>query len=534
MARAPHHPFGDMQRPPRTDQQVADDERRNKEQTDRLEAAAVPAVNQTSDPDGEPTSSVAQAAGEIDDQGMDDLDRLLLNRRKRARAVLPLDTAPTDNASTTLVVPAQLIVRDVPDNLPDDARAVLEARNFRAPAQGEPSLACPELEGRFTVYTHTGGAGDGNRTQRNDDMRAAVRSLDEDLVNAKVKASPTLVTALQKVIVKAAIGPAPTTVDSSDPSTLEAFREAGFHVPTGEVVVAVIDTGIVNVLRADGWLNEVPGGPGRIDPLDAFPPPGNGKLDFAAGHGTFAAGIVRMVDPEAEIRVYRALDSDGFADEITVACAMIRAVKEGAQVINLSFGMQTIDGRPSVALEQALAVIDEITDEQTRPVIVAAAGNYGNEEKVWPAAFSDKRPAAAGFSDDKVVSVAALAKHNNDYVGADWSTRGDWVTCSCMGSGIVSTFVPGDEDPEFADLRPNNPPPDHYPLGDTGDSWAVWSGTSFAAPQVAGAIARLCREGPGAPLTPLQARDHLLLQPPAAPLPGFPGFGKAMVLLPGT
>ena len=66
-------------------------------------------------------------------------------------------------------------------------------------------------------------------------------------------------------------------------------------------------------------LNEVPGGPGRIDPLDAFPVPGNGRLDFAAGHGTFAAGIVRMVDPEARIRVYQALDSDGFADENTIA-----------------------------------------------------------------------------------------------------------------------------------------------------------------------------------------------------------------------
>jgi hypothetical protein len=510
MADAPYEPFPDqLDVPPRGRGQIERDRTRNKEQTDRLERGATPADEQA------PTT-VQTSEGE--GQSDDDLAMILFERRRDARTDL-VDTASTDTGHLSLVVPGQLLVRDIPENLSDAAKAILESRHFREPEQGEFSAVCPELEGRVTVYVHTGGQGDDNRDQRNDDMREAVRGLDE--AGTKVKASPTLVTALQRVIVKAAIGPAPTTVDAD-----EAFRLAGFHAPSGEVVVAVIDTGIANVRRADGWLNEVPGGPGRIDPLDAFPVPGNGRLDFAAGHGTFAAGIVRMVDPEARIRVYQALDSDGFADENTIACTMIQAVKDGAHVLSLSFGMQTIDNKSSVALELALEEIDRFCSGHGRPLpaIVAAAGNFGNEEKVWPAAF------------ERVVSVAALTAKDDDgaYHGADWSTRGEWVTCCCVGSGIVSTFVPGKEDPEFFALRSpagpgSNPPvPDSYPDHGRGDSWAVWSGTSFAAPQIAGAISRLCRDG----LDPLDAQKELLVH--AERLHAYPKFGKAIVLLPGT
>ena len=72
--------------------------------------------------------------------------------------------------------------------------------------------------------------------------------------------------------------------------------------------------------------------------------------------------------------------------------------------------------------------------------------------------------------------------------GAEWSSHGDWVTCSAVGEGIVSTFVKGEEDQErFGD-------DDVYPEDPERDSWAVWSGTSFAAPQIAAHIATKCRD----------------------------------------
>jgi len=64
--------------------------------------------------------------------------------------------------------------------------------------------------------------------------------------------------------------------------------------------------------------------------------------------------------------------------------------------------------------------------------------------------------------------------------------------------------------------------PDGQHLNQFGqDSWAVWSGTSFSAPQIAGALARLHN---GQPLS--QALDQLLAtgQP-------VPDFGQALRVL---
>jgi thermitase len=138
---------------------------------------------------------------------------------------------------------------------------------------------------------------------------------------------------------------------------------------------------------------------------------------------------------------------------------------------------------------------------------------------VWPAAFSFI-PAYK----DRVVSVAALnARHQR----AGWSSRGKWVTCSCVGQGIVSTFVPGEEDPEFSKHHPRWPHPDSYPLAGQLDAWAVWSGTSFAAPQIAGAISRTMRQQGLA--SPRAAAQVLLAQGVH-----LSGFGQAMCLLAGT
>jgi subtilisin family serine protease len=277
--------------------------------------------------------------------------------------------------------------------------------------------------------------------------------------------------------------------------------------PDRPVKVAVIDTGIAAEIRTDGWLAEVPRA-GNTDPLDAFPlPNGDGFLDFAAGHGTFVAGLVREVAPRAEIAVYRASDSDGIANEETVACAMIRAViEDGAQIVNLSLGCQTQDNMPPIAIQAALEIITEWARERDRDIlVVAAAGNSGDATAMWPAALSSP-------TFPTVVSVAGLKP---DMHPAPWSTRGYWVTCSTIGQGLLSTYVQGQDPPQ-----PGGPGQVFGP-----DSWAVWSGTSFAAPQIAGALARRYQdEG-------ISLRDALsgLL---AAGRP-ISGFGRAVKILPG-
>jgi hypothetical protein len=265
--------------------------------------------------------------------------------------------------------------------------------------------------------------------------------------------------------------------------------------------VAVVDTGIPEKQRGDGWLVDIPRNSGNIDPLYDFSPRGERYLDYDAGHGTFVAGIIKQIAPGAKVKVYRALRSDGVGTEIAVACAMIRAVDEGADILNLSLGCQTLDDQPPIAIKAALDVIRERERRNGRKVlVVAAAGNYGDTRPCWPAAFRE------------VVSVAGLAP---DMLPSEWSSRGFWVTCSAVGQGLRSTYVEGEQSFEF----------DPTPHSFGADAWAAWNGTSFAAPQISGVLARLYQE------EKLPLRDALrrLLTAGRA----IPDFGQALQILPG-
>lgn len=267
--------------------------------------------------------------------------------------------------------------------------------------------------------------------------------------------------------------------------------------------VAVIDTGIDERVRTDGWLVEVPrhtSGPDtNIDPLDIDP--GDGYLDLCAGHGTFVAGVVARVAPHARITAHRALLGGGVGTEVDVAAAIVRAAQQGADIINLSLGSPTLYDQPSLAVEAALERVEEIEHAEGREIlVVAAAGNAGDTRPMWPAAFR------------QVVAVAALTAEHR---AAPWSSHGFWVDCSAVGEGIHAPFVEGKESYEFtAD-------PDDFPA----DAFARWSGTSFAAPQVAGAVANLMREkGIGARTAYAQLR---------ATGRAVPDYGRALHILPG-
>lgn len=277
---------------------------------------------------------------------------------------------------------------------------------------------------------------------------------------------------------------------------------ARLEIPTkaqaaGQPAVAVIDTGITEQTRSDGWLASVARG-SNIDPLDDLPTQ-DGFLDFGAGHGTFAAGVVQQVAPEVDLRVYKAIDSDGIGSEVDVACAMVQAVRDGAQILNLSLGVQTIDDQPPVAIAAALQIINEMTKGEV--LVIAAAGNEGSTRPCWPAAFR------------QVVSVAGLTAAMTP---TDWSNRGFWVDCSTVGEGIMSTYPQGVETSEL------DPQPDTF----AADAWGVWTGTSFAAPQIAGAVARIAAEREISPRDALRA----LLSGGRS----IPDFGVAVRLLPGT
>jgi hypothetical protein len=284
------------------------------------------------------------------------------------------------------------------------------------------------------------------------------------------------------------------------PEPTRAKLEFQQPAPGERLPVAIIDTGITPERRTDEWLQSIQRTAGNIDPLDILPRGGDGYLDFFAGHGSFAAGIIQQVEPAADIRMYKALDGDGLGDDVVIAIAMVRAVEEGARVLNLSLGTQTVHDEAPIAMQVALEIIDSRKGGE-EVVVVAAAGNFGTDAPCFPAAFR------------RVVAVGALTP---DGRGAEWSNRGFWVQLSTIGEGIVSTYVKGKEPLEI-DFRP-----DEFGL----NSFALWSGSSFAAPQIVGAIARLSRERR---ISPREALAVLFRQ--GVPIPDF---GRGLQILPGT
>lgn len=284
--------------------------------------------------------------------------------------------------------------------------------------------------------------------------------------------------------------------------------------PKRDVVVAVLDTGISAERRTDGYLQDLLRTDNE-DQLDVFSPVegdvgGDGFLDAAAGHGTFVAGVVQQVAPAATLRIYRVADSDGVTTELDIAEQMLLAASDGADIINLSLGTGTLDRGPSLSLWEAVEQIERL---HPNVLIVCAAGNAADTAPMWPAAFAgDTVPGSPHL--DNVVSVAGLDPQGDP---STWSSRGGWVSFSTIGEGVVSTYVIGKEDPELI-----GPPEDEYGP----DSWAVWSGTSFAAPQISGALARICQEDD---VDPREARDRLrsLGEP-------VDGWGVKVLLLHGT
>jgi Subtilase family len=336
-------------------------------------------------------------------------------------------------------------------------------------------------------------------------------------------------------------GVGPTTTDSylfsgGDPRTPVAVvldpprrRSAGeCRADYGRrPVVAVLDTGV----RAHPWLDVTgdPGGgydlaadgfvtvdyaiqdairragehardhgdrPRQVirDPWDApvAENPLVGELSPALGHGTFIAGIVRQVVPDARVLAVRIIHSDDVCYEGDVICALrhlatrIALAEEDdpaamVDVVSLSFGYFAESAADLVLTSGLWQAIEILLDLGV--VVVAAAGNYSTSRPFYPAAF------AIQTAPVPVISVGAL---NPNGTKAVFSNDGNWVTAWAQGAAVVSAYpvdANASRTPELrvrASARTDRESldPDDYSGG-----FAVWSGTSFSAPGLAALIA---------------------------------------------
>ncbi|MEU9835533.1 S8/S53 family peptidase [Streptosporangium sp. NPDC048047] len=236
-------------------------------------------------------------------------------------------------------------------------------------------------------------------------------------------------------------------------------RPSGPGGPGGPVTVAVADTG----LAAHPWWRDLPWFLERRREAAEVPDDdGDGRLDPQAGHGTFVTGLILRSAPEARVRPLRVLDGRGVGDEAGLLRALTRLRDEPPQVLNLSLGGHTYDDRPSPLLEAAMAGLPGT-------VAVACAGNTASDRPFWPAALPG------------VIAVGALDAAGRDR--APFSAHGPWVDACAPGEWLTSSFL------------------EHGAF----HGYARWSGTSFAAAVVSGAIAAATRGR-----TPAEAAAHVL------------------------
>jgi subtilisin family serine protease len=236
---------------------------------------------------------------------------------------------------------------------------------------------------------------------------------------------------------------------ASDPSVQTASTQAGVEwqlqathadaVPpavrdaAGRITLAIVDTGAD--VSAPALAAKAP--------LTYDVRTGSASVPDRLGHGTLVAALAEECG--ARLLIVKADGPDGRIADVDEAKAIRYAVDHGARIVNLSFAGPTTSAVERKALASAAA---------HGVLVVAAAGNEGASGN------APQYPAALMPSLARTRGGAGLA------VAASTST-GTWATFSSQG-GYVSLAAPG------ANV--------FTPFG-------FASGTSFAAPQVAGAAA---------------------------------------------
>lgn len=230
---------------------------------------------------------------------------------------------------------------------------------------------------------------------------------------------------------------------------------SGNHAGKVNVDVAIIDTGI-QLIHQDLYVYKH---------TSFIPGVTSGNDDH--GHGTHVAGIAGAKDnfkgvvgvaPGARLWAIKVLDKYGFGSLSDIIAGIDYVTKNADQieVANISFGCECV----SAALDEAIrnSVASGVT-------YVVAAGNSGKDASTFsPPNHPDVITVSAiADNDGKCGRTGGPTPFGKDDSFASFSNYGEVVDIAAPGVKIYSTFI--------------------------GKSYATMSGTSMAAPHVAGAAA---------------------------------------------
>lgn len=181
---------------------------------------------------------------------------------------------------------------------------------------------------------------------------------------------------------------------------------------------------------------------------------GEAPVDGAYGHGTAVASIAAGGDPNlpgvapaADILDIKITGADGLSDSFTLAKAIMEAVNQGADVINVSLGSYG----DSSLVRDAVAYAAE-----AGKVVVASAGNDTYSELAFPARY------------EQVVAVGAVDAEGQQL---SFSNSGESLDLVAPGLAVVAAW------------------PDNQTIS--------FTGTSASTPFVSGSIAALMSIYPG-------------------------------------
>ncbi len=235
------------------------------------------------------------------------------------------------------------------------------------------------------------------------------------------------------------------------PQLLNLLAAWDFVPPETPVIIAVLDSGIApahpefagRVLPGYDFVNN------DADPADDH------------GHGTHVAGIVAAATDNGEgiagvcgfcqLLPVKVLNESREGSAAGIADGIHYAVDQGAQIIVLSLGR-------SIGSQTVLDAVNYAHEHDV--LLVAAAGNDGVDVPFYPAAYPN------------VLAVNATDRFDHKLALSNFGT---YIDVAAPGDNIYSTY--------------------HKPNGDHG-LYAYMSGTSMAAPFVAGVAGLLLAQAP--------------------------------------
>ncbi len=181
----------------------------------------------------------------------------------------------------------------------------------------------------------------------------------------------------------------------------------------------------------------------------------NRSVEDLHGHGTHVAGIATAKInkkgivggcPRCRLIIAKALNKNLTGYNSDIIDAIIWSAKKKAKVINLSLG----SNYRSEAMKEATSFA-----RGRGAVVVAAGGNYGNNQSVYPAAHA---------------GVIGVSHTNRDNRRVSDASYGPWIDVAAPGYDILSTVLGG---------------------------YAYKTGSSMASPHVAGLAGLMARRGYG-------------------------------------